>query len=50
MRRPTLRYHVATAHGAAYSTSPYLWINTVTADDEPLEGLKRIQVFCESLH
>jgi aspartate aminotransferase len=41
---------VATVHGAAYGMSPYLRISTATADDELLEGLKRIQVFCEGLH
>jgi aspartate aminotransferase len=40
---------VATVHGAAYGMSPYLRISTATADDELLEGLKRIQVFCEGL-
>jgi aspartate aminotransferase len=43
-------HYVATVHGAAYHMSPYLRISTATADDELLEGLKRIQVFCEGLH
>ena len=43
-------HYVATVHGAAYGMSPYLRISTATADDELLEGLKRIQVFCEGLH
>lgn len=43
-------HYVATVHGAAYAMSPYLRISTATADDELLEGLKRIQVFCEGLH
>jgi aspartate aminotransferase len=42
--------YVATVHGAAYHMSPYLRISTATADDELLEGLKRIQTFCEGLH
>jgi aspartate aminotransferase len=42
--------YVATVHGAAYHMSPFLRISTATADDELLEGLKRIQVFCEGLH
>jgi aspartate aminotransferase len=42
-------HYVATVHGAAYGMSPYLRISTATADDELLEGLKRIQVFCEGL-
>jgi aspartate aminotransferase len=41
--------YVATVHGAAYHMSPFLRISTATADDELLEGLKRIQVFCEGL-
>jgi aspartate aminotransferase len=41
--------YVATVHGAAYHMSPYLRISTATADDDLLEGLKRIQVFCEGL-
>jgi aspartate aminotransferase len=42
--------YVATVHGAAYHMSPYLRISTATADDELLEGLKRIQTFGEGLH
>ncbi len=42
-------HYVATVHGAAYYMSPYLRISTATADDELLEGLKRIQMFCEGL-
>jgi aspartate aminotransferase len=42
--------YVATVHGAAYHMSPYLRISTATADAELLEGLKRIQTFCEGLH
>jgi aspartate aminotransferase len=42
--------YVATVHGAAYHMSPYLRISTATADDELVEGLKRIQTFCEGLH
>jgi aspartate aminotransferase len=42
-------HYVATVHGAAYYMSPYLRISTATADAELLEGLKRIQVFCEGL-
>lgn len=42
--------YVATVHGAAYHMSPFLRISTATADDELLEGLKRIQTFCEGLH
>jgi len=42
-------HYVATVHGAAYHMSPYLRISTATADEELLEGLKRIQVFCEGL-
>jgi aspartate aminotransferase len=41
--------YVATVHGAAYHMSPFLRISTATADDELLEGLRRIQVFCEGL-
>ena len=41
--------HVATVHGAAYHMSPFLRISTATADDELLEGLRRIQTFCEGL-
>jgi aspartate aminotransferase len=41
---------VATVHGAAYHMSPYLRISTATADDELVEGLKRIQTFCAGLH
>jgi aspartate aminotransferase len=41
--------YVATVHGAAYHMSPYLRISTATADDDLLEGLKRIQIFCEGL-
>jgi aspartate aminotransferase len=40
---------VATVHGAAYFMSPFLRISTATADDELVEGLKRIQTFCEGL-
>ncbi len=42
--------YVATVHGAAYHMSPFLRISTATADDELLEGLQRIQTFCEGLH
>jgi aspartate aminotransferase len=42
-------HYVATVHGAAYHMSPYLRISTATADDDLLEGLKRIQTFCEGL-
>jgi aspartate aminotransferase len=42
-------HYVATVHGAAYHMSPYLRVSTATADAELLEGLKRIQVFCEGL-
>ena len=42
--------YVATVHGAAYHMSPYLRISTATADDELVEGLRRIQTFCEGLH
>ena len=42
-------HYVATVHGAAYHMSPYLRISTATADDDLVEGLKRIQVFCEGL-
>jgi aspartate aminotransferase len=42
--------YVATVHGAAYHMSPFLRISTATADEELLEGLKRIQTFCEGLH
>jgi aspartate aminotransferase len=41
--------YVATVHGAAYQCSPYLRISTATADDDLLEGLRRIQTFCEGL-
>jgi aspartate aminotransferase len=41
--------YVATVHGAAYHMSPFLRISTATADDELLEGLRRIQTFCEGL-
>jgi aspartate aminotransferase len=41
--------YVATVHGAAYHMSPYLRVSTATADDDLLEGLKRIQTFCEGL-
>src|SRR3954471_15774120 len=41
--------YVATVHGAAYHMSPFLRISTATADDELLEGLQRIQTFCEGL-
>src|ERR1700733_4566368 len=43
-------HYVATVHGAAYHMSPFLRISTATADDELVEGLKRIQTFCEGLH
>ncbi len=36
-------------HGAAYHMSPYLRVSTATADAQLLEGLQRIQVFCEGL-
>ena len=65
-RRPDVELHVltrrndvarwssltptATVHGAAYHMSPYLRISTATADDDLLEGLRRIQTFCEGLH
>ena len=42
-------HYVATVHGAAYHMSPFLRISTATSDDELLEGLKRIQTFCEGL-
>ena len=42
-------HYVATVHGAAYHMSPYLRISTATADDELVEGLKRIQEFCRGL-
>lgn len=42
--------YVATVHGAAYHMSPYLRISTATEDSELVDGLKRIQVFCEGLH
>ena len=42
-------HYVATVFGAAYHMSPFLRISTATADDELLEGLKRIQTFCEGL-
>ena len=42
--------YVATVHGAAYHMSPYLRISTATADDDLIEGLRRIQTFCEGLH
>jgi aspartate aminotransferase len=42
--------YVATVHGAAYHMSPFLRISTATADDELIEGLRRIQTFCEGLH
>jgi aspartate aminotransferase len=41
--------YVAVVHGAAYHMSPFLRISTATADDELLEGLRRIQVFCSGL-
>jgi aspartate aminotransferase len=41
--------YVATVHGAAYHMSPFLRISTATADDELLEGLQRIRIFCEGL-
>ncbi|HVZ09719.1 pyridoxal phosphate-dependent aminotransferase [Rhodopila sp.] len=42
-------HYVATVHGAAYHMSPYLRISTATADDDLVEGLRRIQTFCEGL-
>jgi aspartate aminotransferase len=30
--------------------SPYLRISTATADADLVEGLRRIQTFCEGLH
>ncbi|MSP02106.1 MAG: pyridoxal phosphate-dependent aminotransferase [Acetobacteraceae bacterium] len=42
--------YVATVQGAAYEMSPYLRISTATADDDLVEGLRRIQTFCEGLH
>ena len=42
-------HYVATVHGAAYHMSPYLRISTATADDDLVEGLRRIQIFCEGL-
>ena len=42
-------HYVATVHGAAYHMSPYLRISTATADDELVDGLRRIQAFCEGL-
>ncbi|MBS0643784.1 MAG: pyridoxal phosphate-dependent aminotransferase [Proteobacteria bacterium] len=41
--------YVAAVHGAAYHMSPYLRISTATADDDLVEGLRRIQTFCEGL-
>jgi aspartate aminotransferase len=41
--------HVATVHGAAYHMSPYLRISTATADDDLIEGCRRIATFCEEL-
>jgi aspartate aminotransferase len=41
--------YVATVHGAAYHMSPFLRISTATADDDLVEGLRRIQMFCEGL-
>jgi aspartate aminotransferase len=41
--------YVATVHGAAYHMSPFLRISTATADDDLVEGLRRIQTFCEGL-
>jgi len=38
--------YVATVHGAAYHASPYLRISTATADDDLIEGMRRIQDFC----
>ena len=43
-------HYVATVHGAAYHMSPYLRISTATEDGELIEGLRRIQTFCEGLH
>jgi len=42
--------YVATVHGAAYHMSPFLRISTATEDEELMEGLRRIQTFCEGLH
>ena len=42
--------YVATVHGAAYHMSPFLRISTATEDGELIEGLTRIQTFCEGLH
>jgi aspartate aminotransferase len=42
-------HYVATVHGAAYHMSPYLRISTATADEDLVEGLRRIQTFCEGL-
>jgi aspartate aminotransferase len=42
-------HYVATVHGAAYHMSPFLRISTATADEELVEGLRRIQTFCEGL-
>jgi len=41
--------YVAAVHGAAYHMSPYLRISTATADEDLVEGLRRIQTFCEGL-
>jgi len=41
--------YVATVHGAAYHMSPYLRISTATADDDLVEGCRRIAAFCEEL-
>lgn len=41
--------YVATVHGAAYHMSPYLRISTATADDDLVEGCRRIAAFCEDL-
>ena len=41
--------YVATVHGAAYHMSPYLRISTATADDDLVEGCRRIADFCEEL-
>jgi aspartate aminotransferase len=41
--------YVATVHGAAYHMSPYLRISTATADDDLVEGCRRIAAFCDEL-
>ena len=42
--------HVALVGGSAFGMSPYLRISTATEDGELIEGLRRIQTFCEGLH